>query len=296
MSVDSNESVAEEPLSNQVLSKGEFEALTDLYWDHDWLLKKSRAVASLFQLCADEAQSRLVRVLLKRFEYVSANRYVDLLKQMRDYIIGDLGCKPTTTRIVAANDGSHADSSQAVLYNLKPLFASYEGWTGSNFVSQLTAAAHKEIQSGDTVVLVDDYVGTGKQIYGRTSWMLKQLNRRSCCPSHIVLCSVARQLYNKKNLYDIFERMYSPIVLRRGIADFHDASEAEGLREMMRALESKLSPTIGRSHLPSLGYGQSEALFGSDVGNAPNNVFPLFWWKMLASGLPRPTLFERLGG
>ena len=50
--------------------------------------------------------------------------------------------------------------------------------------------------------------------------------------------------------------------------------------------EAHLKPKIGKMKLKNyfLGYGESEALYFSEEYRVPNNVFPIFWWRLALDG------------
>jgi hypothetical protein len=97
---------------------------------------------------------------------------------------------------------------------------------------------------------------------------------------------------------EIFEKesdeFFCTAWLKRGISDYYQGTDqVNALRDMIR-LEAELSQKYSGHTMPSLGYGKSEALYSLAGGNAPNNVFPVFWWPTNKKGLRRETLLRRL--
>ena len=86
--------------------------------------------------------------------------------------------------------------------------------------------------------------------------------------------------------------IFAAIELEKGISGYLTGSARDDAREEMLRLEARLHPTFNGRPLPSLGYGEAEALFSTD-GNAPNSVFPVFWWPRLRTGRNRKTILSR---
>ena len=63
----------------------------------------------------------------------------------------------------------------------------------------------------------------------------------------------------------------------------------------MKNLEIRLlADKISDNNMPSLGYGEIEALYKRENGNTPNNVFPIFWWPRDKNELKRSTIMTRV--
>ena len=79
---------------------------------------KFDALSELYRMCDSEDQLNLVTSLLKRFDYVDANRYTYLLDQMADYIY-NIGYPEKEKAITAITIKKDADSSQEILQHIK---------------------------------------------------------------------------------------------------------------------------------------------------------------------------------
>jgi hypothetical protein len=82
-------------------------------------------------------------------------------------------------------------------------------------------------------------------------------------------------------------------VLLKGITESSPASRVKTDISLMLRIEAALLASKDGFTLPSLGYGGAESLYCMDGGNAPNSVFPIFWWPWLADGNQRETLLNR---
>jgi len=81
-------------------------------------------------------------------------------------------------------------------------------------------------------------------------------------------------------------------ILKRGISDYEDNYKDKIIE--MKKIESAFSASYDGVNIPSLGYGEVEALYGRERGNVPNNVFPIFWWTKYKNNSIRKTLLIRL--
>jgi len=246
-------------------------------------------------MCSSIDEQMLLASLLRRFEFVTSQALEAILRKTQKQITDVWGLNSKSTRIVALNDGNDADSSQAILWHLKSAFAVADDWSSKQFVNSLVLAAKEAIVDDMDVVLIDEFIGTGKQAWRRISWLRGELASRNCKPRKVYLCVVARLEKPSYDIPSLVDDYYAGLTLKRGISDhFEGANTGSALSQMLR-LESELLPKYRKSKMPSLGYGQSEALYSSEAGNTPNNVFPIFWWKWLKNGERRKTLVQRLG-
>ena len=81
--------------------------------------------------------------------------------------------------------------------------------------------------------------------------------------------------------------------LGKGISDHYQGESLPQAIDAMLALEMLLEPEVGGEKLPSLGWGKAEALYAASVGNTPNSVFPVFWWRYLCQMKERDTILHR---
>ncbi len=282
------------PRARRGLTRQELSLLLQIYNHQPWLEARSGAVEDLTDLCSDLDEQALVFDLLHRFEFVTSRKLEAFLSAIRDQILLDWKFTSIDTKIISLSDGSDSDSSQAILWHLKALFADKEDWRDENFVNGIVPAAKNLVSNGDCLVLVDEFCGTGTQASRRIKWLKKELAARGCIPACVAMCTVACLTTAKTALADLVDDYFSSVTLTRGISDHYaDGDKTAAMGRMLR-LESELQQKRGKRTLPSLGYKQSEALYSSEAGNTPNNVFPIFWWKWLRDGETRDTVVSRL--
>jgi hypothetical protein len=283
------------PRARHALTRNELATFMDLFAQRPWLEQKSERVHDLWELCLSIDEQMLLASLLHRFEFITSQLLETILRGFQKQITEVWSLNSNSTKIVALNDGSDADSSQAILWHLKSALTISDGWSSKQLVNSLVLAAKKTITDGIDVVLVDEFVGTGKQASRRINWLKSQLALRNCKPRRIYVCVVARLQNPQYDITPLVDGYYSGLTLKRGLSDHLDGPARDAALSQMLRLESELLPMYRKSRLPSLGYGKSEALYSSEAGNTPNNVFPIFWWKWLKNGISRKPLVQRLG-
>jgi hypothetical protein len=82
-------------------------------------------------------------------------------------------------------------------------------------------------------------------------------------------------------------------ILKKGISSYFTGALFRAAVKRMFRLESRLAQVVDENRLQNFGWGHSEALYGMEHGNVPNNVFPIFWWPETRDGKRRQTLLRR---
>lgn len=269
-----------------------FTTLTKLTKESPWLESLTLELIELWNLCETQSEQGLVCDLLKRLVFVDSDKFKASCQKVSEHILSAWNLSPENTIMVATVRSHETDGSQPMIHAMKSFFTRYPGWTEENFYSRLGDACSK-IKSGWTLVVVDDFIGTGEKISKLISWIKTRFESAGVERYQIKICAIAAMNQSRTKL-DLLEVDYfAHIWLKKGIRDHFQGQELESAIQDMLNIESQLAPTYHGKKLPSFGYGESEALFYINPYNAPNNVFPVFWWPGLKSGIQRYTIFNR---
>lgn len=269
-----------------------------LYRHQPWLAESQRqaALLDLFKLCGTLPQQSLILNLLRRFRYVSVAEYTNLLSSIANRIISDWRLNENTTQVASASYDARADSSHAILQDIKPVFAARD-WHNYKDTQQLGKVASR-IQQFPDVVILDEFVGTGETMLNRVRTLSD--NCRRSLEEHgiqedfsISVAVIAATTIGKEAIEREGIRFSAEIVMSRGISDSFTGDKRTDAVTGMELLESRLAPIWNTIPLPSFGYGRCEALYAKEAGNTPNSVFPVFWWPLLRSGKRRQTILHR---
>lgn len=273
------------------LNKKQFALIFKLLQKQPWLSNKGDCLDELMEMCVHLDEQQLVCGLLDRFKYLSAQELSQYLNQMAAQIIKVWALPEGQTQIVAMTHDHKADSAQLILQMLKPILVQY-GWSNATLVNRCDKAA-KHIVTHPIVVLVDEFSGTGKTVCGRLKTIQRCSAEKNVQSYEVKVCLVACMEEGKRRIEREGVEVYAPLVQRKGITDHYIGDELDGARDKMLRLESLLKQAIDGKSLPSFGHGGAEALYGAELGNVPNNVFPLFWWPQMEDGRQRNALFTR---
>ena len=278
------------------LSRRNFKLIFDLCKRQPWLANKGDELEHiLWEECDSEEKRSLVIELLDRFFHVSSEKYRELLDNLVDSIVEDPRMSDEETQIAAMAADSGSDSSQYLLYDLKPMFEK-RGWRKYKSVNTFgkcfqTFNRNNKLKN---IVLIDEFVGSGKTVISRVD----QINRQFSGVDDINI--VVRSLISSDiGMNRILERgidFKSLVSLRRGISDFYHPNEVDKKISIMTSLEDLLSESFEGREMPRLGYGKTECLYFRDNGNTPNSVFPFFWWPFLKNDVERSVLMIRAMG
>jgi hypothetical protein len=277
--------------SHVLIPKGPFLEIMELMKKRGWLQPRVSHVIDLWNECDTLEQQGLLRKLLERFHYTTSADIETGCNDIAAMVIAEWKAIASNTKIIATAGGTDADGSQYLLQMLKVAFSPYDGWREENFKNTI-GAGQAALRDGDTAILVDDFVGTGKTATRKLEW-LKARMPKNCSLKFI---SFAAMEASKTLVATTGADFFSYIFLKRGISDVFLGAELSEAQMMMMSLEIKLGATWKGKSLASynFGYARSEALYAQEGANVPNNVFPVFWWPVDKDDSPRGVLCRRL--
>jgi hypothetical protein len=285
--------------SPQVIDPDVFKTLRKLFTEIDWLCELEPSFLELWNLCINGHQQDLLIELIHRFSYITSRELKHCGEKIADHVTTEWRLDPSRTIMIAFAENDEPDGSQSLLQSIKNKFALNDGWSASNFVNKITAGANK-LKSGDTAVLVDDFVGSGNTAGRRINWLLKILKKRGVTPCKIFMVALATMETAKSVLLQSIpiDDYFSCNWLRRGISEVYNGTELVVKTQLMRDLEEILDDTFRTYKLTTYNFGfkRSEALYNLEAYNIPNNVFPIFWWPVLKPGKKRNPMFRHFLG
>ncbi len=279
----------------QKIDEDTFNDLYILMNKHRWLQISQKAVIELWNLCDVNDQRELLKELLNRFILLDSYELDEIGKKLYEKTI-EFSFPVDRTYFVAVADGIEVDGSVTGLDMIKNKFPASDGWKESNFISNIVSFSH-DVLSNSNVILFDDFIGSGTKIGRKLKYFLEKMEERKIKIPQLKVFSFAAMELGVKHITDLYKvEVFSPIILKRGITDYNNETESNEKIKLMKSLEKKLSPKIKKLKLDihSLGYKESEALFGIHGKNCPNNVFPIFWWPEDLYCRKRNTIFTRV--
>jgi hypothetical protein len=286
------------PKSPQLIDRDVFKKLRKLFTDVNWLDEVELNFIELWNLCSNEQQQDLLIELIHRFSFISSRELNHCGEMIADQVTNKWGLKPSETILIAFADNNKPDGSQALLQSIKNKFANVGGWSESNFINKLAEGTYK-LKSGDTAVLVDDFVGSGKTADRKINWLLNKIKERNVTPCKIFMVTLAAMEQAKSVLQSIsIDGYFSCNWLRRGISDEYKGTELVDKTQLMIDLEKLLGNNFGKYELEkfNFGFNRSEALYNLEAYNIPNNVFPIFWWPVIKKDKKRNPMFRHFLG
>ena len=280
--------------STITVSSTDLNILTQLALRIPWTRRAGESIELLWEQCENSNEKELIVSLIERIEFINSERLNYLCQNIFEKITLDWQMLSHNTYIVAVSDNQEADGSQQFIQNLKYFFAGTPTWSENNFKN--TIGFVHELPSNSNLILVDDFIGTGNTIYRKTNWVLAKIKESGKIDITIKIIAIAGMEFSKPNLDKLLIEYYAPLWLKKGISDFYQNLTLDKNIEVMNKLEGILNPTYNNYKLKkyTFGYKRSEALYALQNYGVPNNVFPLFWWPILANNVYRKTIFKRL--
>lgn len=285
-------------MSNEIINRAtdridenDFTRLTRLHMEHIWLTYEPQALFQLWCLSENDKQKDIIEFLIKNFSYIDGRRLAEGSQSIASYIENNWNLNSTNTYLLATCDDRKPDGSQTLIQNLKNKFSI--NWKESNFFNSIVTGAH-EIPANSTVILVDDFVGTGDTITRKVDYINRKITERELSGISVKIVSLASMNFAVEVLDKLDVEYYSVHWLKKGISELVSENKKEVATKSMEELEKKLKKKYHGKQIPNFGYKKSESLFALESNNIPNNVFPIFWWPFLKRGIPRKTIFRRV--
>ncbi|MCQ2159476.1 MAG: hypothetical protein MJY97_00120 [Bacteroidales bacterium] len=269
----------------------------ELFWTLSLMLKqrkmlkhKDNAISELYNSCKNDSQRQLVSDLLSNFLYLDFDRYAKSLNSIASHI-KSLKLPVETTAIVAFCHDSNADSSQQLLQELKVVVSIALG-TSLTTINRFDKIPKYYNQGIRHFIAVDEFCGSGQTVINR----FEDFGRMKLGNATIYFCLLASMKEAQSSVTKSGCDFFAANILSKGITDFYPNQDLSLMCDAMKDLESRLEPVINQTVLAdySFGYGQTESLYYKSLGNIPNNVFPIFWWKENIGKEKRDSLFIRV--
>ncbi|RYE18565.1 MAG: phosphoribosyltransferase [Sphingobacteriaceae bacterium] len=268
--------------NDEIFSPNTILQISSLFESLNWEIDEQNPIeSSVFNRFCDMAaaldtnQQNLIFELTKRFLIIDMNEYMPVMLEVLAKI-DESKLKNTVVLgpLVAPADFKKQKSSTALMYYCKTFRVKYNPkFSGRNTVlhstpDELLEDLKKREDKNISVLLIDDYIGTGQTAIEATDHIIEQtgINR-----DKIIVLSLACQEFGRNALIDKGIDVISHYALRKGISDFYDEPLVSRYLEIMGEVERKLKVVKNLR----FGYGASEALV--KMARTPNNTFPIFW-------------------
>jgi hypothetical protein len=271
-----------------------FKILLELTRIQPWLENTSEELAELWNYCTSDSERGLVEDLIRRYIYLDSSGLKQAGTEVATHICEIWKLNGSDTLIVAVSDNSEPDGSQMFIQSLKNKFVDYDNWDKDNFINRIGDSINK-LNGIKNVVLVDDFIGTGKTVTRRINWYKKKLEENDLDEKvNVYVCSIAAMEFSIELIDESKVDYFCPVWLKKGISEHYTGINLTAAIDDMNNLESRLEPIVRGKTLPNFGYDKSEALFAIEPLNVPNNVFPIFWWQEERIKKKRKTIFKRI--
>lgn len=262
----------------------------DLFLRRENLSDLEEPIYFLAKMCQNKEEFELIQHTLERLVALSNSQFEKSLTQMVEYIRQNILSTEGPLAIVASAWGEAPDSSQELIQRLKVLLRKNDNIKFFNSVNFFERK--NQVQEFPRFVMVDEFSGTGKTLIQRMEHIHKHAKSVDVeVESYICI------LFGMENAQRIIEAKFKNThfctILRAGISGYFCGEERVQKIECMKNLEQKLASEINGIALPSLGYGEAEALFFRRNSNAPNSNFPIFWWPKTSDMKDRDTIMHR---
>ena len=265
-------------LKTQQLSISQLEKLKVLFTSKSWPIVEDEEL-SVFErfyktlLLLDEEQQNFLIDLTYKFDHITLSKYLDYmiepLRKLREDTGNDTLMFVTCTP--KADVGS-VKSSATVLYQLKGTTMKQHINLGPKLVVEnIQKLPEYNITDNTTIVMVDDFVGTGETALAAVDYIRELLPSLEDNSKLVLFCIVALQ-EGLSQLASIGVKSYCAVERRKAIAEEMDSGLRPGAKALMEGIENKIKKLKDEFRF---GYKGSEALVCLE--RCPNNTFPVYW-------------------
>lgn len=279
-------------------NRNDFKIVFELGKKQPWLNEVPDELMSLlYSDCTTEKQRRLIIDLLDRFNHLSNSEYREGINKLVDRIILDSRFDVTNTQLVAMAADRKPDSSQYMIYDLKPLFEKKK-WRGHKMVNRYDKCynTYKSDKNFRNIILIDEFIGSGSTAIQRVETIQRSFHQANAIKPLIIIKAIVATKQGLKAISSEGIEVESLITIDKGISDHFNEDEKNKNLALMGELEELLSDKYDDDELPKLGYGKTESLYCREFGNTPNNVFPIFWWPFYKDNNDREPILTRAMG
>lgn len=232
----------------------------------------------------------LFSALLRRFLYITDQQYSDAVCEIGEYLAESFDLQNT---ILCAPTANHeADSGQRFLYDVRTSLGLL-GFTQVKTVNRYDHILRSKVDCDD-IVLLDEFVGTGRTLIGRAKRIQQQFtdaNRNTPNLHFVALAGMAQGLRACDSQFKTSATYYP---LKKGVTDHATQHTRKRELEILAVMEDSLAQVVGSTTLPRLGDGGCEALYARSLGNCPNSTLPTFWWPVFGTCTVRSPMFPRV--
>ncbi len=274
-----------------------FYHLLKIIKEQEWTSDVYSELLNLFNMCDSRSQQTLLTDLILRFEVLNGEQEKKAYSHINDFI-QQKKLSTDTTLIVGCGDvGRSIDGSIVGLQKMKSRLEPRGKWECR--MSQNIQELMDDLSNNNTVIIFDDFIGSGKKILEKYYWLKRSVdshNDISFDSIQVVFASLAGMTFGiERIIKETNCEVVSYLRLKKGITDNYPLDEVNQQLLLMKELESKLNDHFDNRNLTkfSLGYSQSETLYFAENDNCPNNVFPIFWWQKLTNEDTHGTLLNR---
>ncbi|WP_145996323.1 phosphoribosyltransferase-like protein [Dysgonomonas massiliensis] len=294
--------------STYVLNESDFISHYELYEQYDWLLDRVKGLESLWSFLNEEERALMIK-LFSYFHVMGHSEEKERLEKIASVITDEWNCSHENTVIVSICKDNKPDGSQEMANSLKNKFEGYD-WDESNICNRFdNFLLSRRLTDYKNIILCDDFIGSGHTIASRVKDLKKNIPTRKWWQfwkprfqeTKIYIIGIAgmqdaHPVIMENGTYNCHIGLF----LNKGIRDNFQGNDRENNIKIMKGIELKLAKriTLKKRTLKlkkyNFGWNGAEALFCTEDGNIPNNVFPIFWWPKLENGKKITPLFKRV--
>lgn len=236
---------------------------------------RGKAVYETFKNLNSKEQCDLFLDLLKRFLYIPLSNYPTELVKVTNMMLKEIDTQNffIYNGLPLAEQGK-IKSNYLISYQFKGAYLRYNIDDNSrkfHVKDTLEDLLKKKDYQDTTLVLVDDFIGSGLTIETAISDLREKMDFRAKRLTNLTVLCIAAMKDAIERIALSGVKVYCNHILEKGISDYYKGADLTLYREVM----IEISKSLKVKKNCYLGYDSTEALVCME--RCPNNTFPIFY-------------------
>ena len=257
------------------MTAAEFQRINRIIEEKNFNPKRAVCLLNTYKKLKNKEEGQLFLDLLERFLYIPLYSYpLELVKATNQLLKENKTKRFYIYNGLPVKDQGKVKSNYLISYQFKGAFLRYNIDDSSReFVvkDSIRELCNTKNYQDTTLVLVDDFIGSGKTIEDAISDLRENLDFQAVNLNNIAVVCIAAMKDAVERIALSGVKVYRNYTLVKGISDYYPENVQEHIKKLMK----RISRTVKAKKDCYFGYNSTESLICME--RCPNNTFPVFY-------------------
>lgn len=257
------------------MTAAEFQRINRIIEEKNFNPKRADCLLNSYKKLKNKEVGQLFLDLLERFLYIPLSNYPTELVKVTNMMLKEIDTKNffIYNGLPLAQQGK-IKSNYLISYQFKGAYLRYNIDDNSrkfHVKDTLEDLLKKKDYQDTTLVLVDDFIGSGKTIEDAITDLRENLDFQAVNLTNIAVVCIAAMKDAVERIALSGVKVYCNHILEKGISDYYPEDVQEHIKKLMK----RINRTVKAKRDCYLGYNSTESLICME--RCPNNTFPVFY-------------------